>query len=128
MDEPWLRLHDCWEPGTTFCGGEFTGSMEATDSRLDGHVAVTASGASGAVRIEIERGAWSGALGVGGDVPMVGSSRFGAWLVREDAHEGLNAVMYATLVGSEGDHISQQWTVDGWVFADVPWPEAVPDE
>ena len=112
-----------------FCSDQFRGNMEMSDPRLDGQVAVDAHARTGAVRIENERGAWSGALSVDGeDVAGVrGASRFGAWLLGEEAYEGLNAFMYATLMSAQEDPRRQRWVIDGWVFDEVPWPEAVPE-
>ena len=56
----------------------------------------------------------------------VGASRFGAWLVGEDAYEGLNAFMNATLV-SEDHGMDMRWAIEGWVFDEEPWPKAVPE-
>ena len=115
-------------PRTMVCSGEFRGSMAASDPRLVGQVAAEVD--AGAVRIENERGTWNGALGAlwvaGGEFIAVGASRFGAWLVGEDAYEGLNAFMNATLV-SEDHGMDMQWAIEGWVFDEVPWPEAVPE-
>ncbi len=95
----WESRRDPWLHGASSVAERvFRGSMDASDPRLDGHVAVHTRDASGAVRIQEEQGTWSDALGLGGDVAgMPGASRFGAWLVGEDAYEGLNAFMYAVI-------------------------------